>query len=120
MCERKTAEQKELLWFIEARDAFTNEVIQKALDEQTQRANQVTHISGVKRPVWEVPDYEFIRELRKSKNRSPYDFPLDLKPYNKIGDIVKPFKLQDGDVRKKSRKRMVNSKKAHTSRPAAK
>lgn len=117
MCQKDETKREELVWFVEALDAFTNEVVQKALDEQTRQANQVTHIPGVKKPVWEVPDYDFIKSLRRSLNLIPLDYPLNFKVHNKSGDIVKKFRLQDSNMRKKSKGRMANIKKTRAKRP---
>lgn len=103
----------QIVWFIEPLDTFTNLVIQQALDELLSQASQPTKLPGILNDVWEAPAYSFVDYLQKSKNIHYTRFRV----YMKTGDVVQRYRLHESEVRRRSRMRMVNSKKAHATRP---
>jgi len=106
----KMAEKEKVLWFIEPLEATTNLIVYQALTELDLPA-QPTKIAGVINDVWEVP-YVFIAYLQRSKSLHYTNFRI----YNKKGDVVRKWRLQEPDVRRRSKRRMTNTKKAHISR----
>ncbi len=112
--EKETTDEKKTVWFVEPLEATTNLIVYQALNELDLPA-QPTKIAGVLNDVWEVP-YSFVGYLQRSKNLHPTQFNV----YNKREDTIRRWKLHEPSVRKRSKKRMVNHKRAHAPMPITK
>ncbi len=104
------------VWFIEPLDGLTNLAVQQALDELLKQATQPTKLSGVLNNVWEAPAYSFVDYLQRSKNLHSLRFKI----YMKTGDTIQRYRLHEPEVRKRSKKRMIDSKRAHAEKRNAK
>jgi len=72
-------------WYVYCRDARTNEVVREMLSglHSEEKSRTALCADGKRRELCQVPNYEFLARLQRSK----YSANLDFEPYRSQGDL---------------------------------